>query len=66
MSSSPILAFPETEEEFILDTNASNEGIGAVLLQKDGIKRVIAYFSQTLSKTERNYCIMRRELLAIV
>ena len=38
-----LLAFLETEEEFILDTDASNEGIDAVLSQKqDSIERVIA------------------------
>jgi hypothetical protein len=42
-------------------------GIGGVLSQvQDGRERVIAYFSKTLSKPERNYCVTRRELLAIV
>ncbi|KAG8184468.1 hypothetical protein JTE90_002315 [Oedothorax gibbosus] len=52
---------------FILDTDASKEGIGAVLSQEvDGKERVIAYFSKSLSKPERNYCVTRKELLAIV
>lgn len=67
LSSSPILAFPKKEGEFILDTDASNIGIGAVLSQKQGEEeKVIAYFSRVLSKTERNYCVTRRELLAVV
>ncbi|XP_019888240.1 uncharacterized protein LOC109611168 [Ooceraea biroi] len=33
---------------------------------QDGAERVIAYFSRVFSKTERNYCITRRELLAVV
>ncbi|UYV65014.1 K02A2.6-like [Cordylochernes scorpioides] len=66
-SSPPMLAYPDPGEPFILDTDASNTGIGAVLSQtQDGVERVIAYFSKTLSKPERNYCVTRRELLAIV
>ncbi|UYV84725.1 K02A2.6-like [Cordylochernes scorpioides] len=67
LSSPPMLAYPDPGEPFILDTDASNTGIGAVLSQtQDGVERVIAYFSKTLSKPERNYCVTRRELLAIV
>jgi len=41
--------------------------IGAVMSQKqEGTEKVIAYFSRVLSKTGRNYCITRRELLAMV
>lgn len=65
--SSPILSFPKSEGQFILDTDASNHGIGAVLSQKqDGVEKVIAYFSRVLSRSERNYCVTRRELLAII
>lgn len=65
--SSPILSFPEKFGEFVLDTDASNHGIGAVLSQiQNGSEKVIAYFSRVLSKTEKNYCVTRRELLAMV
>jgi len=41
--------------------------IGAVLSQvQNGVERVIAYASRSLSKPERNYCVTRNELLAIV
>ncbi|GBL67472.1 Retrovirus-related Pol polyprotein from transposon 297 [Araneus ventricosus] len=64
---SPILTYPRTDKEFILDTDASNEGIGAMLSQKIGNEEcVIAYFSKSLGKPERNYCVTRKELLAIV
>lgn len=51
----------------ILDTDASDVGIGAVLSQvQQGSERVLAYGSRKLSKTEQNYCTTRRELLAVV
>ncbi|UYV79411.1 K02A2.6-like [Cordylochernes scorpioides] len=63
----PILAYPRPGDSFILDTDASNTGIGGVLSQvQEGSERVIAYFSKTLSKPERNYCVTRKELLAVV
>jgi len=65
--SSPILSFPKEQGQFILDTDASNHGVGAVLSQvQNGTEKVIAYLSRVLNKAERNYCITRRELLAIV
>ncbi|GBN65451.1 Retrovirus-related Pol polyprotein from transposon 297, partial [Araneus ventricosus] len=67
LTTSPVLTYPRTDKEFILDTDACNEGIGAVLSQKIGNEEcAIAYFSKSLGKPERNYCVMRKELLAIV
>lgn len=64
----PILAFPDYDRTFILDTDASGTGIGAVLSQQheDGVERVIAYASKVLTRPERRYCVTRRELLAVV
>ena len=63
----PILTFPTPEDEFVLDTDASSEAVGAVLSQvQDGQERVIAYFSRKLHKAEKNYCVTRQELLALV
>jgi len=65
--SSPILAMPNDTDPFLLDTDTSDVSIGAVLSQvRNGIERVIAYASRSLSKPERNYCVTRKELLAIV
>ena len=52
----PILAHPDYTKSSALHTDASMQGLGAVLYQKqDGIMRVISYSSWTLSKAERNY-----------
>lgn len=67
LCSTPVLSYPQPGAKFILDTDASNTGIGAVLSQEiDGEEKVIAYFSKVLSKAERNYCVTRKELLAVV
>jgi hypothetical protein len=68
MRSALLLSYDtQSGEKLALDTDASNVGIGGVLSQvQDGHERVISYFSKTLSKVERNYCVTRRELLAIV
>ena len=62
----PVLSFPNDKDIFILDTDASDVALGAVLSQlQAGEERVIAYASHTLTKSERQYCVTRRELLAV-
>ena len=67
LTEAPILTFPDFKKEFILDTDASFDAIGAVLSQKDdnGREHVIAYGSHAMNNFERGYCITRKELLAI-
>ena len=63
----PILGYPSEHEPFVLDADASGDGLGAVLSQvQQGKERVIAYYSRVLTKTERQYCVTRRELLAVI
>jgi hypothetical protein len=63
LSSPPCLAYPRPEGRFILDTDASDIIIGAELSQiQDGVERTIAYASNTLIPTQRNYCTTRKEL----
>ena len=67
LTNAPILAFPDFTQPFLLDTDASQFGIGAILSQViDGKENVIAYASRTLSKAEQKYCVTRKELLAMV
>ena len=62
----PIMAYLNDKGEYILDTDASDVGIGAVLSQiQDGQEKVTAYGSRTLNKAERNYCVTDKELLAL-
>ena len=67
MVSAPILAYPKPDSQFILDTDASNDAIGAELIQiQDGVPKVIAYASFVLTPEQRRYCTTRKELLAVV
>ena len=46
----PILAYPQPDELYILDTDANNESVSAVVSQEtDGNEHVIAYWSKCLS-----------------
>lgn len=64
--SAPILVYPQQEGRFILDTDASNDGLGAVLSQlQEGREHVVAYASKTLSGSQKNYCTTYKELLAV-
>lgn len=58
-----VLKFPNFDEEFNLQTDASEHGIGGVLYQKHGI---IGYFSKKLNDTEMNYSIVEKEMFAII
>ena len=53
MISSPALAYPDMKLEYILDTDASLDGVGAVLPQVQGGKEMaIAYYNKTFSAAE--------------
>ena len=66
-SQTPILAYANYKKLFKLHTDASENGLGPVLYQKQdyGTDHVIAYASQTLSKSERNYDAHKLEFLAL-
>ena len=63
----PVLCLPDMSKPFILQTDASADGIGAILLQEvDGVKHPVAYTSKKLLPRERNYSTIEREAFAII
>ena len=64
---SPVLAFADYTKELLLETDASKEGLGAVLSQKqeDGWFHLVTYGSQALTTYEKNYHSMKMEFLAL-
>ena len=69
LTTSPVLGYADYRQPFIVETDASLRGLGAVLSQmQEGQQRVIAYASRTLRPTEKNmknYSSMKLELLAL-
>ena len=63
----PVLKFMDYSRPFILETDVSSDGLGAVLLQEgeDGKLHPVAYGSQSLTKAERNYHLGKTEFLAL-
>ncbi|CDH61216.1 hypothetical protein RO3G_11965 [Lichtheimia corymbifera JMRC:FSU:9682] len=67
MSHAPMLRHIDLRLPFHLATNASNDGIGAVLYQKhNGTNNIVGFMARALSKSERNYSVTKRELLAVI
>ena len=62
-----VLAFADYSKEFLLETDASKEGLGAVLSQKkdDGRFHPVAYGSRALTMHEKNYHSTKLEFLAL-
>ena len=63
MSSCPILAVPDFSQPFVVECDASREGLGAVLMKNH---HPIAFESWKLKNYERHYSIYDKEMLAIL
>ena len=63
----PVLVFLDFDKPFLLETDASKEGLGAVLSQKqdDGCYHPIAFTSHSLTPTEKNYHSSKLEFFAL-
>ena len=67
VSTPPILRLPNFQKPFVLRTDASDTGLGAILLQEDdGELFPIGYASLKLSDRQRKYSVIERECLAVV
>ena len=66
LCSPPVLAYADYSKPFILHTDASGDGLGAVLYQiQNGKERVISYASRGLHNSERNYPAHKLEFLCL-
>jgi len=63
LTTAPILGHPDFSKPFIVMTDASKNGLGAILTQKDEFNRevVIRYASRATTSTERNYAATQLE-----
>ena len=68
LKSAPVLLAPDFDKCFKLAVDASDVGIGAVLLQEDnnGIDHPVCYFSKKFNKHQKNYSNIEKECLALI
>ena len=67
LSSEPILKLSDLNREIILSTDASNQSLGACMMQEyEGMKHPVMYASKKMLPREQNYSVGEREALAIV
>ena len=63
----PCLGTTQRHRQLVVDTDACDVAIGAVLHQVQGdAQRVLGYYSKSLNSAQHNYCTTKKELLAIV
>ena len=67
IQSAPVLVFPDFDKPFLLETDASKEGFGTVLSQKqdDGHYHPVTFGSHSLTPAEKNYHSSKLEFLPL-
>ena len=68
LSNKPVLKAPDFEQPFCLGVDASETGIGAVMIQADDQKNLhpVSYFSRKLNSFQKSYSAREKELLALL
>ncbi|GJP56271.1 hypothetical protein CLOM_g15346, partial [Closterium sp. NIES-68] len=67
VTSAPVLILPDPERDYVIEADASDQAVGAVLMQDQGNGlQPIAYLSKKLHGAELNYPIHDKEALAII
>ena len=63
MTTTPTLAMPDFKEPFTIESDASTDGIGAVLSQRG---KPIAFMSRALGISKQSWSVYAKEMLAII
>ncbi|KAI5352798.1 hypothetical protein L3X38_005690 [Prunus dulcis] len=63
LTTTPVLRLPDFSKQFVVESDASNNGVGAILSQE---QRPIAYLSKSLSERHRSLSVYDKEMLAVV
>lgn len=67
LTTAPVLGYPDAKYSNVLDTDASDVGVGAVCSQLQyGEEKMIACFSKTMTPPEKYYSLTRQELLGVI
>ena len=68
LANEPVLAAPDFSKPFKMAIDASDVGVGAVLLQDDseGTEKPVSYFSKKLNKYQKKYSTIEKEALSLI
>jgi hypothetical protein len=68
LTSAPVLQNPDFNRKFYLHCDASDYGVGAVLVQMNDLneERPVAYMSKNLNSAQKNYSVTERECLVVI